>query len=100
MKIGTTPTHTFTLPFDTEIIQAVEITYSQNGNVVLQKNERDCTMIGDTISIKLSQLDTFEFDEGINVEIQIRVLTTDECVFASDIFSVSCKRCLSGEVLR
>ena len=100
MRIGTTPTHTFTLPFDTEIIRAVEITYSQNGKVVLKKDQRDCTLSGNTISTKLSQLDTFEFDECSHVEIQIRIMDHEESVFASDIIRVSCKKCLSDEVLR
>lgn len=100
MRIGTTPTHTFTLPFDTEIVRAVEITYSQNGKVVLQKDERCCTLDGNTISTKLSQVDTFEFDECVNVEIQIRVLDYNDQAFASDIMCISCGRCLSSEVLR
>lgn len=100
MRIGTTPTHIFTVPFDTEQITAVEITYCQNGNVILQKYEHDCKMQGRVISVKLSQTDTFEFICGVNVEIQIRVLTTDDTAFASDIMRVSCEKCLSDEVLR
>ena len=31
MLIGTTPTHTFGLPFDTGIISKIKVTYAQNG---------------------------------------------------------------------
>ena len=99
MRIGTTPTHKFTLPFSTEMIDTVEITYCQNKKVVLQKYNRDCTMSGNTVSVTLTQEDTFEFAEGVNVEIQIRVVTTDDTALASDIVKVSCQRCLSEEVL-
>ena len=100
MKIGTTPKHTFTVPFDTELITAVEITYCQNGEVILQKNTDDCEMQGQSISTKLSQVETFKFQTGANVEIQIRLMDDTKSVFASDIISVSCQRCLSDEVLQ
>lgn len=99
LKIGTTPTHCFSLPFDVSLIQAIEITYGQNGKVVLQKDERDCTMEGNTVSVELSQLDTFEFKGGENVQIQLRVLDINGAVSASEIMCVSCQKCLSDGVL-
>lgn len=99
MKRGTTPTHEFVLPFSVDNIDDVEITYCQNGKEILKKYADQCTMDGKTISLKLSQDETFAFDENVNVEIQLRVLTKGEDVLASDIFTVSCKRCLSDEVL-
>lgn len=99
MKIGTTPTHYFALPFDVSLIRSIEITYGQNGKVVLQKDERDCTMEGNTVSVELSQLDTFEFKGGVNVQIQLRVLDINGTVSASEIMSVSCQKCLSDGVL-
>ena len=99
MKIGTTPTHNFTLPFSTELVGAIEITYSQCGKVILQKNENECTLDGRVISVTLSQADTFEFASGANVEIQLRVKDKSGNVHASDIMCVSCKKFLSDEVL-
>lgn len=99
MRIGSTPTHRFTLPFDEESISALEITYCQNRRVVLRKNERECVIKGNTVEVKLSQEETFEFTADVNVEIQIRVVSSNGEVFPSDIFTVSCKRCLSDEVL-
>lgn len=100
MRIGTTPTHRFTLPFDTKTITAVEITYCQNGKVILQKFEDECEMSGRVISVTLSQEDTFEFQSGVNVEIQIRLMDDTGTVSASDIMRVTCQKCLSDEVLR
>lgn len=99
MRIGTTPTHYFTLPFSTELIKDVQIIYCQNGSEILQKNTPDCEFEGNTVSVKLSQLDTFEFAPDTIVEIQIRVSTDDETVLASDILKISCQKCLSEEVL-
>ena len=99
MRIGTTPTHYFTLPFSTELVKDVQIVYCQNGSEILQKNTPDCEFEGNTVAVKLSQLDTFEFTPGMIVEIQIRVSTTEETVLASDILKINCQRCLSEEVL-
>lgn len=99
MKRGTTPIHQFVVPFSAEMIDDVEITYCQNGQEILKKYIKDCTVEGKTVSVMLSQDETFGFNEGINIEIQLRVLTKGREVHASDIFIVDCKRCLSDEVL-
>ena len=99
MKVGTTPTHSFTLPIGEDRIRSVEITYCQNGEVVLQKYTDDCTINENIVSVTLSQMDTFEFMGGVNVETQIRVLDIDDNTFASNIVCVPCERCLSTEVL-
>lgn len=96
---GSTPTHIFTLPFGAETVKTIEITYAQNEKVKLQKANADCVLEGNTVSIKLTQEDTFKFDEKPLVEIQIRVLTLGGDVIASDIMYTTVKRCLSDEVL-
>ena len=99
MRRGTTPTHQFVLPFNTELITAAEITYCQGDQIILQKTEEDCVMQETLVSITLSQQDTFKFKENTNVDIQIRVRDKNGTVFASDIMRVSCQSCLSEEVL-
>jgi hypothetical protein len=99
MRRGTTPTHTFTLPFNVDLIEDVEITYHQSGKEILQKGTRDCVLNDKTVSVTLTQDDTFNFTDNINVEIQIRVQTNSGEVLASNIFRVSCEKCLSEEVL-
>jgi len=99
MRIGTTPTHQFILPFDADSISAIEITYCQNRQVILQKYKKDCTIEGNTVSVTLSQEETFHFRGDTKVEIQIRVVTDDGKVCSSDVIYVNCGRCLSSEVL-
>lgn len=99
MKRGTTPTHTFTLPFDVSLVAKARILYSQNGAPVLTKEGSDITMVDNTLSVKLSQEETFKFDYNKYVEIQVRVLTQTGEVLASNIVPVSVGQCLEEEVL-
>jgi hypothetical protein len=96
---GTTPTHTFSLPFGTELIKTIEITYAQSGTVVLTKGNTDCTFEENDVSVRLSQEDTFLFADGTCVEIQVRVLTLGGDAIASPVMRVHCHDCLSCEVL-
>ena len=100
MRIGTTPTHQFTLPFPVDLVQKVEITYCQSGKEIIKKCNDDCVMEGETISITFTQEDTFKFNwtDG-NIEIQVRVLTTGNDVLASRIYEMRPYKCLSEEVL-
>lgn len=95
---GTTPTHTFTIPFDTENVQKVRIIYRQSGAVV-EKTEADCTMEGKQISVRLTQEDTLKLMGDCCVNIQIRVLTHAGDAFASHIMQVHVCACLDDEVL-
>ena len=99
MRIGTTPTHLFTVPMDTKEISSVEITYCQNEKVILQKFTKDCKLQGREISVTLSQMDTFKFDKNENVEIQIRFKDEGGTVYSGDIHTVSCYRCLSNRII-
>ena len=96
---GTTPTHRFVLPFDTDMIQTVQIIYAQNDETVLTKGNDDCIFDGNTVSAKLTQQETFLFTEDASVEVQVRVLTTDGDAVASRVMRVQCDECLSDEVL-
>lgn len=96
---GTTPTHEFVLPFPCEMVKTVQIIYAQNDTVILEKENNDCTMNGNVVSVKLTQEDTFSFSEDSCVEVQIRVLTCDGDVLASHIMRVSCDECLYDGVL-
>lgn len=99
MRLGTTPTHTFTFPFDTSLIDELKITYAQNKKTVLEKYLADCEVGETSVSVFLTQKETFLFAEGVNVEVQARVLTTEGDALASDIRVVTAERCLDREVL-
>ena len=100
MRIGTTPTHTFEMP-TTMVgnIKSVEIIYSQKNNIVLRKSTEDITINDNLVSVTLTQEDTFKFADGVNAEIQVRVLDKADNAFVSNIMCVSCDRCLTDEVL-
>lgn len=95
---GTTPTHIFTLPFDTSIIEAVRILYSQNDKIVLIKESSDCSLENNTIITTLTQENTFAFDHLNPIEIQIRILTKEGRAMASIPKKVGVTKCLENEV--
>ena len=94
---GTTPLHTFTIPFDTGLIDRVRVIYSQNGQPVLKKD--NCTLDGNLIKVKLTQEDTLSFTASYPVDIQVRVVLHDGEALVSSINKVSVEKCLENEVL-
>lgn len=96
---GTTPTHTFTLPFAADILSAVHVIYAQGGAVKFKKTAADCQLDRNTITVKLTQKETLAFSDGQLVEIQIRALDASGNSIASDIMRVHVCRCLEDEVL-
>lgn len=99
MRIGTTPTHTFELPFEGELVKKYEIIYSQRGEVLVCKTESDGKLEGNVITVQLSQEDTLKFDPNTLIDIQTKILTVDDKVITSDIYSDMPYRCLKPEVL-
>ena len=96
---GTTPTHIFKLPIETGTIRQLRITYNQCGKTVLEATEADCTLTGQEIRFRLTQEDTLLFTPLAAVELQIKVLTTDDNVMASKVMSLSVEKILNTEVL-
>ena len=97
MRIGTTPTHTFTLPADVaSTVAKVRVIYSQRDTVVLTKDVTQLT--GNAVVLKLTQEETLKFHNRKPVDIQLRVLTTGNNSITSDIITVNPYACLEGEV--
>lgn len=69
---GTTPTHTFEVPFDTSTIDKLEIQYAQGANIVLTKVKEDSILSGNVIRVDLTQEETLKFKEGY-AAVQLRV---------------------------
>ena len=99
----TTPTHTFTLPINTNVCKEIQVTYEQ-GSTELVKHYQDgvlpdgMTIDGETVVINLTQEETKRFKKGA-VKVQVRVLTNADKAFASQIFSVKANDVLNDEVL-
>lgn len=99
MTRGTTPTHTYSLPFDVENVAKAHIIYAQRGEVKITKTEADCVMEGNIIQVRLTQEETLCFDENSCVDIQVRVLTPDGDALASRIMHILPGALLENEVL-
>lgn len=96
---GTTPTHIFTIPFDTDTIADLRISYAQCGKEVVVKTLKDAKLNGATITVDLTQEDTLKFDCSKQVLMQVKVLTLGGEVLSSDIIVVNVGQCLNSEVL-
>lgn len=86
---GTTPTHTWVLPFDSSLLKEVSITYVQNDEIILKKTEEDCTMEGSRISIRLSQEDTLKLEPKVRTTVQLKVMTSNDSVMATKPKNIS-----------
>lgn len=96
---GTTPTHTFTIPFDTASLLAARITYAQDGVEVFSVETEDCTMNGQEIAATLKQEDTLKLAYNKEVKIQLHLLTNLGVSLKSDVYIASVGESLSDEVL-
>lgn len=93
MYRATTPIHTFTLPFDTSNCNQIEVTYKQEGIVLIKHYTGGVLPDGMTLNdkqiiIKLSQGETLRFKAGNPVYVQIRIATDSGDVYASRKFAI------------
>lgn len=96
---GTTPTHTFTLPFDSTGITKLSIAYAQGGRVVLEKTLPDCNIKGNVITVSLTEEDTLKFDSNkAMAEIQLRLGFGDSRM-ASQVMHITTERILKDGCL-
>lgn len=96
---GTTPTLTFTLPFQTEIIRSLMLTFNQCDREVFTLTKEDCILQDNTVVVNLEQSHTLKFVNNAMVEIQMRILTTDGSAIASEIVKTTVGRILKdGEI--
>lgn len=111
---GTTPTYTFVIgDLDPSIIKDIEISFYQDGlkiddNVVnrldlhMKVNEPEKSRVSLTdnkeVTCRLEQKETFGFSVG-SCQVQMRVLTSDGKVLASEIARVKVEPSLSSDIL-
>jgi hypothetical protein len=62
MRQGTTPKHTFTLPFYATACQKIRVIYAQGGIVKIVKTSKDIDVYGNDIVVNLSQADTLRLN--------------------------------------
>lgn len=97
MPRGTTPTHVFELPVHASVVQNIRLIYQQHGKTLLRKEAADCKLEGFTVSIRLTQEETFLFDHNELYRVQMRVLTTEGDVYKSNVKIVMVSECLDDE---
>ena len=74
MYRGTTPTLTFTLPFESHRITGLNLSFAQQEQVLLEKTLPDCVAEGNTLQVTLTEAETLLFDDQKGmVEMQLRV---------------------------
>lgn len=100
MRRYTTPTHIYTIPFSSDLIEKVRLIYTQNDSVILIKEVADCHLQGNTVSVELTQEETALFDcKKHYIDIQMRVLTKDGKALVSRPLKVPAEKCLDEGVL-
>jgi hypothetical protein len=77
---GTTPTHTFSLPFTANNVRDVMIAYVQNREVIFRKETKDCVFTDNKIQVDLTQEDTFSLSHLSLVTIEFMALTSNNKV--------------------
>lgn len=99
MTRGSTPTHTFTLPYSVDTAKSLRITYSQGDLVKVSKEKSDCEIESNKVIVKLSQGETLGFFSGMDAEVQLKLLLADDTVVISNICKFYVSEDLDGEVI-
>ena len=99
MRKGTTPTFTFTLPFDTAIVAKAKVIFEYDNEQQLTKTAGADNFSGNTIIVQLTQEETFLFRCNSRIKVQLRVLTNSGDALVSDVYTVFVEECLDNEVL-
>lgn len=104
MRRGTTPTHTFTLPFEVPEGAKVRIVYAQNERILVEHTAKECQINGAIVTTRLSSEETLRFDcrehyhdgkyQQYPVEIQVGIETALGDKLWSEIIEDTPDRCL------
>lgn len=88
---GTTPTHTFTVPYAASDLASAYVTYKQKDNTILTKTTNTFTTAGEGCSfdISLTQEETMAFTDG-TIFAQVNLITEDDERFASKPIPIDC----------
>lgn len=104
MRRGTTPTHTFTMPFSIPEGSCIRIVYAQNDKIILERTTESCTVDEKKVCVRLTDEETLLFDcsshwvdgklQPYPVEIQIGIKTLAGDKLWSEIMTETPERCL------
>lgn len=99
MVRGSTPTHRFGLPFETDIISDVIIAYAQRDEVIFKKEKDSCTFEGNNIYVDLKQAETLKLVGDEMLQIQLKVLTNEGKILVSNIITEKVDKLLIEDVI-
>ena len=105
---GTTPQHTFTLPFEPPEGSHFRICYGQGQNhkerILFERTTESCRVNGSVVSVRLTAKETLLFDctphwidgeyKALPVKIQFGIKTPGDEVLWSEIIETTVERCL------
>jgi len=78
---GTTPTITYNMPFDVSKIVKFRMYFIQGTETIITKDETACTIThtasSDTVSVQLTQADTFKFSSKKKLITRSRFMTNE-----------------------
>ena len=99
MRRGTTPTISITVKGLSDIqINKAYLTLKQRGTVV-EKTEADMEIDGDILQVALTQEETLKFMARAEINVQLRVLSTNNTAYASNIVTVPVEAILKEGVI-
>ena len=98
IRVGSTPINTFDIPYKAEQVKDIEIIYKQGGKEKILKRKGEIEVLDYLAKVELSQEDTFNLEDSVRVQIQLRVKDNQDKVIPSDIIVVSVEDCLFDEV--
>lgn len=104
LSIGSTPTITYTVPFDpTSLHQCRVVFCSKSGLTILEKNIEDLTLeateTGGTISFTMTQEETLLFGNDTECRTQIHVLDSEDVASVSNVINFNTSTLLKREAL-
>lgn len=99
---GTTPLLHYNLNFPSSLIKSAEITLQYNDsykNVLIVKHLEDCELGEKSISARLTQEETLQLPAPARARVQLRIVTTDDVILATEPHNVSVKELLNKDVI-
>ena len=100
MRKGTTPFFECELPFNVGLVKTAKLTISQKDNILIEKYKDDFEIIDNVLRYRMSQEETFLFENNSEAKAQLRVLTMNDEAFSTDPLVFRVFTCLDNEVLK
>lgn len=95
----TTPIHNFELLNLNAEIKKIRVTYAQNNKEIITKTEDDVMISDNNVLVQLTQEESALFRTGYDIQVQIRVLDSNNVVQANEIFYIPIHKVLNEEIL-